>query len=116
MNDKIITYLVTRIKQDFSNFIYFADEDCFYYQNTSTGLWQIDHSQRILTETISTQLPLLLFNEFQEMIPKDENLYIKTVLAIRNKIDLVSNWLKNLDNVFILINKLKTLKKITLEK
>lgn len=107
MDDKIIIYLVSRIPKDFTNFLYCEDSDCFFHRNTKTNVWQIDHSEQILAETISTQLPSLLFNEFQETISTDQNLYIKSILSLRNKLDMIFNWLEKLDNVHILIKKMK---------
>ena len=107
MEEKYIAFLANQFLEYFPNTIFMPSVDEFFFYDKITGLWMKDDQMSKLMEKIKLHFPILLFNEFQDMLSNSKTLYIKEVLTLRSKIDIILNWLKKSKNIEILVKKIK---------
>lgn len=106
MNEKTIKILANRFMKYFPNYHYIPTFDNFIYYNERIGSFSIDNGSK-LTNEMTIHFPVMLYDEFQNLLSKIETLYVKEILDLRMQIDVALNWLKDSENIEKLIQTIK---------
>ena len=100
--------LLKKFKSYYPTIRYIRNLDVFFYVDSKSGIWKMDHRNLILKKMIKIDFPKRIYDDFQTRISNnEENQFIRDVLSLKDKLDTTLEWLQQSRNVMMFINELK---------
>ena len=100
--------LLKKFKSYFQKIRYIKDLDVFFYVDLKSGIWKMDHRNLILKKTIEIDFPKKIHDDFQIRISNnEENQFIRDILSLKDKLDMILEWLQQSRHIKTFINELK---------